>query len=130
MTVAGIQETHALNTRWLPGENQDAVCGQDEAGGVPKTMKRLRVGQDAAVIARHAGIDPIFIHIAVEHFTPGSLARQADLISDTSEVGQVQNDHHVLTFPLHPTMEGQHPILVMHMGRTEPTAALCRQETA
>jgi hypothetical protein len=48
-------------------------------------MQRLRLDEDSAAIPNNSGIDPVFIDIAVEYFSPETAPRESDAIAESIE---------------------------------------------
>ena len=86
--------------------------------------QRLRV--HLATVARDVRVHPVFVHVAIEHLAPLAAGWKTDPVIKAVKRCQMHNDDHVVAFPFHPAMKGQHTVLVVNVDHTETLSAQAR----
>src|SRR5438477_6120671 len=109
--------------RLSPRENQHAVSGQHQRGGMAETMQRCRLRENAPAIAHDAGIDPVLVDVAVKDFTPLAAIREPDPIPELVDGRKMHDHQHVVSFAFDPALEGEDAILVVDVHNAKSLAA-------
>lgn len=103
-------------------EDQDAVGWQHEIGGVSKVIHWILFCEGLAGVANSMWIDPAFVNIAIEDFSPRSVAWEADPISKAWIVAQVNDYDDILAAAWNPSMVGENSILIVSMDYAKSAA--------
>jgi hypothetical protein len=71
-------------------------------------------------VAHHTRIHPVLVRVAVESFPPVAAAWESDPIPESMKPSQVDDHHHIMSLAFHPPVEGEDPVVIVHMHHAKP----------
>lgn len=86
-------------------------------------MHGVWISNDSPAVADHLRIYPVLVYVTVEDFPPVAAAWESDPVPEAMEGGQVDDHHHIVSLSLHPPVERENPIVIVHVHHTKSRSA-------